>query len=753
MINRISLTALCFFMFVSCTLKPPQFTVTGIQKNEAVSFLEKFQKEEKTSEQFSHYVESLRTRSIPGFAWHDYWSEVEEKKLYDNLKPEELDQLLALSEMSCHPKSQDSFARLLLQIAKSDAEKLLFSRYLVFLNCTSDVSDDVFRSIVLFLSQKRAESELANLVQVKSQKDFAMPEESKPAKLEESELAKLVQVKSQKDFVMPVVKQNGRYPYTEELSTLLLTEWSGNRHNRNWPEVLSALDSNWYSDVRYINHTKKDWNTIKKILEMEWDIRKFINHLDQDIFWMFEKTNKMADIIRLGGYDAYFSKSVNWSSLWKKLLQDYPVKPNNSNVDTLLAFYSCEKMDLPSYSALVVGWDLSERSFKNCPNIIKQFKQKEWNNLVHQVRSKNLLQEAQYADATGSVTDDATGSVTNDTGGAANGLDQLKALWQAGAILSEQKDTAFINSSIKMLSAKEWEVFIFNMMMSLTEPKFENRYEVFWHIVDQVRSVYPFVPGQAVCLMFSLKNSHFLIQKFRPEWALDMFGLVDWSYLKKQKGLAGIKKTTTKNICFNKVSRQKINTLLFVLSYTLLDPMTPLSAGSDSDYIQQVSHKAKDIMSLTQQVRAFDHNRSTTFYYDYHKFFSTAPFLWRGALYGYDISVEPGLMKDTAFPFWFSSLVFTKLKAVAGTVQDMQNILQKYIKEKKSEPSFVLNTAHISWMEYFLERVDWDSDNFGWGGPKKKSHLQESGNKLAHEKKWEWFKNSGLLLPSSGRDK
>ncbi len=831
MINRISCTALCLFMFVSCTLKPPQFTVTGIQKKDAVSFLEKFQKEEKTTEQFNHYVESLRARSIPGFAWHDYWSEVEEKKLYNNLTPEELDQLLALSDISCHPKSQDSFARLLLRIAESDSQKLLFSRYLVFLknNCVGVFSDGVFRSIVWFLSQKRAESESAKLAQAKSRQASPPP----PVIPKEGESAKLVQVKSQKPDSRtaeqpdsrtaeqpdsrtaeqpdsrtagqpdsrtagqpdsrtvgqpdsrqasspPVIPAEGGYPYTEELLKLLVAEWSEKRDSRDWPGILSAVDSGLYSDVRYISYEKENWRTVRKALEMEWDTRRSINRLDQDIFWMFEKENKMADIIQAGGYGVYFSGLVGHSSLWEKILLEYPVKPDNGNVDTLLSLYSCEKTALPSYSALVEGWGVPDYSFKNCPDFIKQFKQAKWHKLVRQIRSEGLLQ-ARYGDTityepdqlkllwqagrmfslpASVLTTVAKGdSAKGDSGGAFNQPEEQKNNINAFSPVSlSEEESAFIKSATEMLSEKEWEVFILKMMMSLKNPGFEQRYGMFRHIVDKARSVYPLAPMRAVCLMFSLKNSHFLIQEYRLEWVLDMFSLVDWSYFQKeQNGRGG--RTTKKNICFNMVSRQKINTLLFVLSYALFNQITPPETDFEEpavafseEYIHQVALQAKNMMSLIQQVRAFD-TRTSTLYYDYKKLFGTWPVLWMGGLYGYDFSVEQGLMEDHHLPFWFSSLVFTKLQAVAGTtVKSMQNIVQEYIKERQSEPAGVLDLVHIKWMKYFLDRVDWVSDDFQWNGPKKRNTTLE-GNKLTWEKKWEQFENSSLIRYSDGVNK
>ena len=350
MIKQISGIVLCLFFLISCTVKPPQFIVKGIKKKSAISFLEEFQKGQKSKEEFNHHIESLRSKSVPGFSWDEYWSEVKNKKLYDNLKPEELVQLLSLSDMSCYQDSQDSFARLLLQMAESDPQKMLFHQYLRYLktSCSTSFSDDSLKSIVLFLSEKRNAHELTKLTQAK---------------------------KNDKSAVSSTTEKLDQYIYTEELYKLLTTEWFEKR-DRNWNDILSVVNRNFYSDVRWINYQKENWQAVRKILQMEWDTFHFIMHLDKDIFYMFEKKNKMADIINQAGYKTYFStqEAILWSSLWEDILISYPDKPDNSNVETLLSLYSfsCKKEDLASYSLLVEGWGLSDHGMlavKSCMGI------------------------------------------------------------------------------------------------------------------------------------------------------------------------------------------------------------------------------------------------------------------------------------------------------------------------------------------------------------------------------------------------
>ena len=141
-------------------------------------------------------------------------------------------------------------------------------------------------------------------------------------------------------------------------------------------DILSVVDRNFYSDVRWINYQKENWQVVRRTLQMEWDTYRFIMHLDTDIYYMFERNNKMADIINRAGYKTYFSKEeiIPWATLWEDIFLSYPDKPDNGNVETLLSLYSfsCKKGDLASYSLLVEGWNLPDYSMsavKSCMGI------------------------------------------------------------------------------------------------------------------------------------------------------------------------------------------------------------------------------------------------------------------------------------------------------------------------------------------------------------------------------------------------
>ena len=105
----------------------------------------------------------------PGFEWDQYWSEIEEKKLYTNLEEKKLNQLLSLNKISCEDKNWIAFSNLILQIAKSDSEKLLFSEHLTQLQrtCSTWLPNPAFKSILQFLSEKRMEQEAEKIAEEK----------------------------------------------------------------------------------------------------------------------------------------------------------------------------------------------------------------------------------------------------------------------------------------------------------------------------------------------------------------------------------------------------------------------------------------------------------------------------------------------------------------------------------------------------------------------------------------------------------
>ena len=320
---------ICFSIVfcVSCTVESPQFLVTGIQVPSAVSFIQEFQQGEKTTEQFNHYTQLLRSGHAPGFEWDTFWSAITEQELYKNMNGQSLDYLLSLSELSCREEHQSAFIGLLFKMADSTG-KLLFRDRLSFIRktCSNMLSDTNLKAIVSFLNQNRIQNSA----------------------------------------------------YTEELQKVLTDEWSANPRVRNWNDILSAVDRSFYGSARLINYQNKDWAYLDSTLQMEWSVYQKIKNLEQDIVLMFEQEGKMADLLDLSEYKKYFSGSdsvLDWSSVWEAISQQYPEKPENGNVPALLSLYSfsCKETDLPAYLSLLESWnepDYKLTALRFCQNAI-----------------------------------------------------------------------------------------------------------------------------------------------------------------------------------------------------------------------------------------------------------------------------------------------------------------------------------------------------------------------------------------------
>ncbi len=340
----ISIFSFCFFL-ISCSVESPHLIITGIQTEEALSFLEKYQKREKNDEQFEKYLQQLRVNYTPKFNWSQYWSAIGKRRLYNSIAPDKLDQLLSLSNVSCQNKDWISFSNLLLQIGEEDKENLLFSKHLVYTKtCPIWISNTTLKSIVNFLSEKRAEEEISKIAKEKSVyrrnrgEDISLPEGQKD--------------KTQKE----------KYIYTEELQNLLLDEWFKKHAGRNWGNILEALDQNFWSDARWINYRNENRESLQSLLEMEWHIYKSIKPgISLDVLLMFDVDDEMESIIELAGYKKYFSAPgvLDWSALWTGMLWKYSAKPKNGNVDVLLSLYNyfpCDGNDLSHYIELVKQW-------------------------------------------------------------------------------------------------------------------------------------------------------------------------------------------------------------------------------------------------------------------------------------------------------------------------------------------------------------------------------------------------------------
>ena len=219
------------FFLLSCNTRTPKLYVVGIQTEEALSFLEEYQLEEnKQKEDFDLYLQELRVNSSPGFEWDQYWSGIEKKKLFQNLEEEELRRLFSLIEISCEQKNWSAFSNLLLQMAKSDSTKLLFSKYLTDLQriCFTWLPDPAFKAVLQFLSDKRVQEAKKISEQHKAYRENR---QSPADLLKESETESEVE----------------KYIYTEELKKVLSDEKSRRYTARNWDDVLEAVDRGFWA--------------------------------------------------------------------------------------------------------------------------------------------------------------------------------------------------------------------------------------------------------------------------------------------------------------------------------------------------------------------------------------------------------------------------------------------------------------------------------------------------------------------------
>ena len=138
-----------FFSLNSCTVKTPDLILAGIQEEEALFFLKEYRSGKRKKKSFDSYIRQLRINHASGFQWDQYWSGIEKKKLYDNLNKSELNKLFSLNRISCKQKNWAAFSNLLLEIAKSDGERPLFSKYLTDLQsaCFTWLPNPAFKAV------------------------------------------------------------------------------------------------------------------------------------------------------------------------------------------------------------------------------------------------------------------------------------------------------------------------------------------------------------------------------------------------------------------------------------------------------------------------------------------------------------------------------------------------------------------------------------------------------------------------------
>ena len=363
-IMKIYIFLISLFLTVSCTIDPPfNFVKTGVPTKDAILFLEQLQNTKQSKELFSDHIKQLNANAAVGFDWTQYWNEIDQKTLYKKLDKTQLESMLQLSRLSCDTSAWQAFASLLLKLAEMGTDYLYFKHYLTGSKktCSTFLLNKTLKEIVTFLDKKRNETE----AQLFSEEKVSFQWKQK-----------INSIADKKNNLKE------KYPYTYELYGVVVDEWNVKTQGRAWGDILSVVNREFWSDIRWMFYHVGSFESIRTALEMEMDIYHSISDLDQDILLIFHD-REIKNIMDLVGYEEYFKQQglVEWEQLWRKLIEEYPDKPNNSNNTLLLSFYkySCGKEELVAYMDLIRSWDLVDQYRtiveRECEQIIRITKQ------------------------------------------------------------------------------------------------------------------------------------------------------------------------------------------------------------------------------------------------------------------------------------------------------------------------------------------------------------------------------------------
>ena len=367
--QKLGFFSLCFSLLTGCHIASPEFVVQGVNLKSAIHSLSEIQKKGEKNK-LGHYVAHLRSNHAPGFAWDQYWKEVKNKNLYQNLTDSELSMLFSLNDVSCQSENMDSWADLLLEIAQSDSQKIQIIHpelKRIRKACSKAISDPAFKSIVWFFALERAKLENPQIQQAikKAQSDSpAVAKNTTPTNASPSTTKKPSFNNSPTSKASPKATFLVQFPYTEELQNILLEEWTMEPKNRAWNDILSAVDRGFWSDIRWINWQQNNTPYLKNTLQMEWHFYQSINHIEQDLMWLFKNKNKMDDLLALFDYEKYLTSfgTINWPSFVQNLSVQFPKHPQNGNTQALISLFSksCQARDFPPFSQLLGQWGISK---------------------------------------------------------------------------------------------------------------------------------------------------------------------------------------------------------------------------------------------------------------------------------------------------------------------------------------------------------------------------------------------------------
>ncbi len=330
--------ALMALALAGCQAKSPDIIVQGSSPQDAMRFLENYQKSEKKDIlRLSHYTKSLRENHAPGFDWEAYWTEIQTRKLYQSLSPKELEEIFSLKDISCREENLSAYGGLLLAAARHDSQKMLFSGELRQLDQScGPLPHAALKGIVGFLSQKRKDLERAKL----------------------AEERRLILKKPSAE------RSAAGHIYTGELQKVLALEWSRGPASRSWGDILEPLDREFWADARYISLRDGDREHLQAALQMERALKGGLSagSLNQDVFLIFGEEGKMQALMEGAGYRNYltpFGRALNWENLWRDMRAAYPEDPKNGNTEALLDLHaaaSCGQRAAAAYQALAEAW-------------------------------------------------------------------------------------------------------------------------------------------------------------------------------------------------------------------------------------------------------------------------------------------------------------------------------------------------------------------------------------------------------------
>ena len=482
------------------------------------------------------------------------------------------------------------------------------------------------------------------------------------------------------------------------------------RDLNEWKHLINYFSEEEWLSITHALRTSHDRNGIKKVLDMHHHVHEGrIPFLGKDILAvLMSKEESVLDMADKYGYGRnYINDPYTLHLFWNEIEKKVSLRTEEktdlrkrkstdqcsySHVSNVFRFFS---------SANKKNLLLNQFNFENCINFMEEFKIKEWSKLaksIHQSENgekiENLLPETETK--------------------------QIFVWWMARVLSLYPSSLESVDSPAKeavaKISASEWKSIITVLLESLTEKsEFKPNVSLFQATVDKVKSVYARSIQLSLCHFFGQENSPALIQDYDSHLIMSLLSQID-----RSPTVIYNQKRVRKNICFDLIPRQKINTILFAWAYSFFKsfehPVNEhISEGESStqttegryfdEYVTQIRNQARQIMNVFMKVRSWDKNKKAWTDYLWIRDFD---FLIRD-IYGNkmylkhiipDYISKTGYMDDEYLPFYFSFLVFQKLQSAADKKEDTKDIITYYMK-KETELS-LFDEIHGKWLLILL---------------------------------------------------